>query len=147
MFKNILIPTDGSSLSRKASRAGIAFAKAVGAKVTAYRAIDLVMPYMGGEGALMDPAVIDMVEKTAQQEAKKSVAQIAAAAKTAGVRCQTYITRPITAYQGIIAAARRNKCDAIFIASHGRGGVASAILGSVTQRVLAHSKIPVLVYR
>jgi nucleotide-binding universal stress UspA family protein len=57
------------------------------------------------------------------------------------------MSRPVTAYEGIVNAAKRKKCDAIFIASHGRGGVGSLILGSVTQRVLAHSKVPVVVYR
>ena len=68
-------------------------------------------------------------------------------AKAAGVSCETMMTKPSTAYQGIIDAARRRKCDVIFMASHGRGELASLILGSVTQKVLAHSKVPVLVYR
>ncbi len=57
------------------------------------------------------------------------------------------MTKPATPYEGIIAAAKKKKCDCIFIASHGRGELASLLLGSVTQKVLAHSKIPVLVYR
>jgi nucleotide-binding universal stress UspA family protein len=147
MYKHILIPTDGSPLSRKAARAGIAFAKRMGAKVTAYHAIELRLPYAGAEGALMDATVIETIDRTARKQADKYVAEVAAAAKAAGVRCGTYVSRPITAHEGIIGAAKRKKCDAIFIASHGRGGVASLLLGSVTQRVLAHSKIPVVVYR
>ena len=147
MYKRILIPTDGSARSRKAAKAAIAFARKIGAKVTAYHAIELVLPYVGAEAALMDPTVIDLVEHTARKQGDKFVAAIATAARTAGVACETYISRPVTAHEGIIAAAKRKKCDAIFIASHGRGGVASLILGSVTQRVLAHSKIPVVVYR
>lgn len=147
MYKHILIPTDGSPLSRKAARAGIRFARKAGARITAYRALELPLPYLGAEGALMDPAVIDTLERAARREAEKSVAGIAAAAKAAGVRCQTYLSRPVTPHEGIIQAARRKKCDAIFIASHGRGGVGALLLGSVTQRVLAHSRIPVLVYR
>ena len=57
------------------------------------------------------------------------------------------MTSPATPYQGIIDAARKKKCDLILMASHGRGELATLILGSVTQKVLAHSKIPVLVYR
>jgi nucleotide-binding universal stress UspA family protein len=53
----------------------------------------------------------------------------------------------VTPYQGIIDAARKRKCDVIFMASHGRGEFASLILGSVTQKVLAKSKVPVIVYR
>jgi nucleotide-binding universal stress UspA family protein len=147
MYKHILIPTDGSPLSRKAAKAGVAFAKRVGAKVTAYHAIELRLPYAGAEGALMDPTVLETIDRTARKQADKYVAEVAAAAKVAGVACDTYVSRPVTAHEGIIGAAKRKKCDAIFIASHGRGGVASLLLGSVTQRVLAHSKTPVVVYR
>lgn len=147
MYKRILVPTDGSARSRKAAKAAIALAKKTGAKITAYYAIELRLPYIGAESALMDPTVIEMVEHTARKQGEKYVAEIAAAARAAGVACETYLTRPVTAHEGIIDAAKRKKCDAIFIASHGRGGVASLLLGSVTQRVLAHSKIPVVVYR
>jgi nucleotide-binding universal stress UspA family protein len=57
------------------------------------------------------------------------------------------MTKPETPAEGIIAAARKRKCDVIFMASHGRGEFASLVLGSVTQKVLARSKVPVLVYR
>lgn len=147
MYKHILIPTDGSPLAQKAARAAIAFAKKIGAKVTAYEALEIIPSYFGGEAALMDPTVVEIVETTARKRAEKDVAKIAAAARAAGVRCSTYISRPVTAYEGIVDAAKRRKCDAIFIASHGRGGVGSLILGSVTQRVLSHSKVPVVVYR
>ncbi len=147
MYRHILVPTDGSPLSHKAAKAAIAFAKKVGARVTAYHALEIIPTYLSGEAALMDPTVFEIVEKTARKRAEKDVAKIAAAAGAAGVACTTYITRPVTAYEGIIRAAKQKKCDAIFIASHGRGSVGSVILGSVTQRVLAHSKIPVLVYR
>jgi nucleotide-binding universal stress UspA family protein len=63
------------------------------------------------------------------------------------VPCETYITTPPTPYEGIIDAAKKKKCDLIFMASHGRGEFASLIVGSVTQKVLAHSKLPVVVYR
>jgi nucleotide-binding universal stress UspA family protein len=147
MYRHILVPTDGSALSHKAAKAAIAFAKKVGARVTAYHALEIIPTYLGAESALMDPNIIEIIETTARKRAEKDVAKIAAAARSAGVACTTYITRPVTAYEGIIRAAKQKKCDAIFIASHGRGGVGSLILGSVTQRVLAHSKIPVLVYR
>jgi nucleotide-binding universal stress UspA family protein len=147
MFKRILIPTDGSTLSRRAAKAGIRFAKAVGARVIAYHGLETNLPYLAGEGALIDATLIATLGKAARQRGEKCVAEIAKAARASGVACGTYITKPVTPYQGIIDAARKKKCDAIFMASHGRGGVASLILGSVTQSVLAHSRIPVVVYR
>ncbi|HLB15901.1 MAG TPA: universal stress protein [Burkholderiales bacterium] len=147
MFKRILIPTDGSTLSRRGAKAGIRFAKAVGAKITAYHGLETNLPYLAGEGALIDAALIETLEKAARQRGARYVAEVAKAARAAGITCQTYVTKPVTPYQGIIDAARRKRCDAIFMASHGRGGVASLILGSVAQSVLSHSRIPVVVYR
>jgi nucleotide-binding universal stress UspA family protein len=147
MFKRILIPTDGSTPSRKAAKAAIAYARKVGARLTAYHAVRAAQPYLGGEGALMDSPVIAMAETAARNPGEQYVTEIAKAARTAGVPCATYVTRAATAYRGILDAAKRKKCDAIFIASHGSGAGASLLLGSVTQRVLAHSKVPAIVHR
>jgi nucleotide-binding universal stress UspA family protein len=68
-------------------------------------------------------------------------------AKAGRVRFDSLCDRPGTVYDGIIRAARRKKCDAIFMASHGRSGLAKLVMGSVTQKVLVQSKLPVLVYR
>ena len=80
----------------------------------------------------------------------KTLARISAqieAAKAAGVRFQGHVSKADSPYLGIIAAARKKHCDLIFMASHGRRGLAGFIMGSVTQKVLTHSGIPVLVYR
>jgi len=147
MFKRILVPTDGSTHSRKAAKAAIAYAKKARAELTAYHAVRTAQPYLGGEGALIDSPVIAIIEAAARERGEKYVTEIAKAARAARVPCATYVTRAATPYQGILAAARRKKCDAIFIASHGSGAGASLLLGSVTQRVLAHSKVPVIVLR
>lgn len=146
-FRNVLIATDGSARSRRATRAGVAFAKAVGATVIAYHALELVRPHALAEGAALDPSGFEAFEEQAEARAAKHLARVAKAASAAHVRCETYLTRPVTAYLGIIDAAKRKKCDVIFMASHGRGALAALILGSVTQQVLAHSKLPVIVYR
>jgi nucleotide-binding universal stress UspA family protein len=147
MFKKILIPTDGSALSRKAVRAGVRLAKELGANVTAYYALEMFQPYVYGDGTVIDSATLNAFERRAREQGQKYLAEVEKAAKAAGVRCETAMTKPATPYQGIVDAARRQKCDVIFMASHGRGEFASLILGSVTQKVLAKSKVPVLVYR
>ena len=53
-------------------------------------------------------------------------------------------TRP---YEAIIQTAEANHCDLIVMASHGRSGTSALLLGSETQKVLAHTEIPVLVCR
>ena len=147
MFKNVLMPTDGSALSRKAITAGVALAKELGASVTAYHGLEIFQPYVFGDGSIIDTATMATFDERAREQAQKYIDEVEKACKKAGVSFDSIMTKPSTPYEGIIAAAKKKKCDVIFIASHGRGELASLILGSVTQKVLAHSKIPVLVYR
>jgi nucleotide-binding universal stress UspA family protein len=147
MFKRILIPTDGSKVAGKAVKAGIRFAKEIGAKVVGYYAIEPVPAYYYSEGAIVDGSLIEELDRQAKAAGEKYLDAMARLARAAHVRFESVCDRPQTAYDGIARTARRKKCDAIFIASHGRSGFAKLVMGSVTQKVLAHSKIPVLIYR
>ena len=71
--------------------------------------------------------------------------RVADAAKQAGVPCDTIQVKDAKPYQAIIATAADRGCDLIAMASHGRGGLSAVVLGSVTNKVLTHTKIPVLV--
>ena len=146
MFKHILISTDGSPVSNKAAKAGIALARALGAKVTPYCAIEeLQMIY--GEGYFPTQTAIDGFVRRAREVAQKRVDAIGKMAKAAGVPFTSVVTKAYAPYEGIIDAAKKRKCDVIFMASHGRRGFSKLIMGSVTQKVLTHSRIPVVVYR
>ena len=147
MFKHILIPTDGSPVAAKAIKAGIELAAEMGASVTGFYAIEPPPTHMYGEGYLAERNLVAELERRAKETAQKSVDEIAVAAKAAGVRCDTKIGSAVPPYKGIIDAAEKNKCDAVFMASHGHKGLTGLLLGSVTQKVLTHSKIPVLVFR
>ena len=146
MFKHILICTDGSTLGNKAAKAGIELAHALGAKVTAYYAIEPMQPIYA-EGYTFDQKVIEGIEERARDAGQKRVDAIGKMAKAAGVPFTSVVTKVLTPYEGIIDAAKKRKCDVIFMASHGRRGLSRLIMGSVTQKVLSHSKIPVVVYR
>ena len=147
MFKHILIPTDGSAVAAKAIKAGVALAKEMGASVTGFYAIEPPPTHIYGEGYLAERGLVEELERRARENAQTSVDAISAAAKAAGVPCDTAIGKSVLPYKGIIAAAEKNKCDAVFMASNGHKGLAGLLLGSVTQKVLTHSKIPVLVFR
>jgi len=147
MYKHILIPTDGSDLSRAAALQGVKLAKALGAKVTAFFAAPAATPvvYKGflpvGYGTQEEHAAA--IEKAAA----KYLGVIEKACAAAGVPCQSVHETNEFAAEAIMAIAAKRKCDLIFMASHGRKGLAGALLGSQTHKVLTHSKIPVLVYR
>jgi nucleotide-binding universal stress UspA family protein len=147
MFKRVLIPTDGSRLARKAIRAGVRLAKKLGARVTGYYALETVPAYVYADGYMLDADVLRSFEVRNSALGRRYLAEVTKAAKAARVPCDTVMTKPATAAEGIIAAARKKRCDVIFIGSHGRGELAALVLGSVTQKVLARSRIPVLVFR
>lgn len=146
MFKHILISTDGSPISNKAAKAGIALAHALGSKVTAYCAPENLW-LMYADGYAYDQKTVDGMNAHAHKVAQKRVDAIGKLAKGIGVPFSSIVTSASTAYEGIINAAQKRKCDVIFMASHGRRGFSKLIMGSVTQKVLSHSRIPVVVYR
>ena len=146
MFKHILISTDGSAISNKAAKAGIALARALGAKVLAYCAVEPMQPIYV-EGYAFDQKVIEEIEQHARKAAQNRVDAIGKMAKAASVSFTSVVTKAFTPYEGIINAAKKQKCDVIFMASHGRRSISALIMGSVTQKVLTHSRLPVVVYR
>jgi nucleotide-binding universal stress UspA family protein len=147
MFKHILIPTDGSAVSAKAVKAGIAFAKESGARVTGYYAVDPVPMRIYGEGYAGDKQLVAEFERRARAAAKEHVSAIGRAAREAGVDFEPLTQIARTPYEGIVEAAQKRKCDLIFMSSHGRRGLMRLALGSVADRVMTLSKVPVLVYR
>jgi nucleotide-binding universal stress UspA family protein len=149
MFKNILIPTDGSQLAVRAVEQGVLFAKQIGAKITA---VTVTQPFLSlFSPSLYGPSQFQFAPteftKLVEAYAEEALGAVSAAAKAAGVPCETLRMEQDQVYQAIIDAAAASGCDLIVMASHGRRGVSAGVLGSETVKVLTHSKIPVLIYR
>lgn len=142
MFKNILIATDGSDLAAKGVVAGLELAKTLGAKVTIMIAIEPWKSMIVGEAAFSFP--IEEYEKAAAQTADTVLSAARAMADKAGVACETVHVTNFPA-EGIVETAEAKGCDLIVLTSHGRRGIARAVLGSQASRVLTMSKVPVLV--
>jgi nucleotide-binding universal stress UspA family protein len=145
MFQHILIPTDGSELSRKAVTGGIALAKSMGARITVVMAsspfhIVATMPRMVTDTK-------DQYLKDAEASARTHLQDADELARASGVRCDTAHVFDEHPYRVIIETAQARECDLIVMASHGRRGIAAVLLGSETQKVLTHCTIPVLVWR
>lgn len=145
MFKHILIPTDGSELSERAVLAGVSFAKEVAAQVTGVTALPEFRTFT------LDSDMIETTEDeylaASERRGDKFLATIVDAARVAGVTCNTVLARSDRPAEAILQTARERGCDLIIMASHGRHGIGSVLLGSETQKVLVQSAIPVLVYR
>jgi nucleotide-binding universal stress UspA family protein len=148
MYKNILVPTDGSRLSAKAIKTAVRLAKTVGARVTGVYVIPPYVAPMYGEAVVYVPEVSPKrYKELSEKEAKKALAAIEIEAQTAGVPCKAASLVADQAWRGIIRTAHAKKCDLIVMASHGRRGLSGLLLGSETTKVLTHSKTPVLVCR
>ena len=149
MYKHILVPTDGSVLSDKAVAAAIKLAQLLGARITAFHAME---PYpLQGAYAAEASGVAELqpeiFAERSEEYAKRVLAAVASNAAAAKVQCATEYTTSRSASQAIVEKARKENCDLIVMASHGRRGLEGFLLGSETQKVLTHSTIPVLVYR
>lgn len=145
MLKKILVPTDGSPRSDRAAQAAIELAKQLKGSILVLSVAEPYpfppiseSPYIGGSEAY---------EQRALELAKEHVAKVAAAAAAAGVPCETLVTHALNPNEEITDAAESHHCDAIFMATHGRKGVNRLFAGSETQKVIAHAKVPVMVFQ
>jgi nucleotide-binding universal stress UspA family protein len=145
MYKHILVPTDGSETAAKAFQAAVKFAAETGARITGYCAIqDMTMHEIG---SYLTNELVAEFDRRAHDAASAHAAELGPVAAAAGVRFDWEVGKSAQPHEGIIEAAQRSGADIIFMASHGRGGLTGALIGSVTQKVLTHSKIPVMVFR
>ena len=147
MFKHILVPTDGSQLSHDTIRHAAQFAREINARITAFYAKPEYPVTYFGEGALIDPTTPKKFSEMTEHQASEVLSAVVSECEKLGVACDTASATSDVPYEAIIEAAEANSCDLIFMASHGRKGISGLLLGSETNKVLTHSKIPVLVYR
>jgi nucleotide-binding universal stress UspA family protein len=150
MFKDILLPIDGSDLSLAAARHGIELAKAIGAAVTAVTVTTPWADLFAREPAVVVPGVLvpeREYEAGADEIAATRLQAVTDAAAGAGVPARALHLRHRDPDVAILEAARQEGSDLIVMASHGRRGLAELLIGSETARVLGHSHMPVLVYR
>lgn len=146
MFKNILIPTDGSEQSQRAVRMGVDLAKLHQARITGIHVIPDYHLLIAYEGAF-DPVTEERIEQEAKARAESYLAFVKKTADSAGIPCDTVCETSDHPYDAIIKTADARNCDLILMTSHGRKGLAAVLLGSETRKVLTHTKVPVLVVR
>ncbi len=147
MFRHILVPTDGSRLSAKAAKQAVKLAKTLGARITGFHAVPDFGSTYYGDGYILRVPPAEAQAELAQKQARRCLSTIEVEAEVEKVPCDVFYTVGDNPYQAIIDAAKNRKCDLIVMASHGRRGLSALVLGSETQKVLVHSKVPVLVCR
>ena len=147
MFKHILVPTDGSKLSVKTAKQAVKLAKAVGAKITGFYATPEYDSTYYGDGYILRAPSAKAHAAATEKQARLCLSTIEVEAEVEKVPCEVMHVVSDSPYEAILDAAKKKKCDLIFMASHGRRGLSGLVLGSETHKVLIHSKIPVLVCR
>jgi len=160
MFRNILVPTDGSPLSRRAVQCAVRLAREQKARVTGLWVGPAWEPNLYAYGDAVPPGFVTPRQhsahvhkaaarylRTVKKTAARYLGAVKKAAAASGVRCKCAYVMGAHPYDEIVKAARRYRCDVIVISSHGRRGFSKLLLGSETTKVLAHSTVPVLVCR
>ncbi|MEZ5728734.1 MAG: universal stress protein [Burkholderiaceae bacterium] len=147
MYRSILVATDGSELSQKAVKAALRMARDFGAEVTAINVQAPYEPPIAGEVPavfLHNPTEYD---RMAREQSRAILDEVEQLATQLGVSCRTETVFEQAVYKAVIRSAKSHRCDLIVMASHGRGGIRSVLLGSETTKLLTHCMIPVLVHR
>ena len=144
MFKRILVPTDGSDITAKAVDTAITLAKSVNAELYT---ISVKEPFPYSAISEMQPTPPQEFFDAQERIASKRVQHVVEKSAAAGLTCHAHTVEALHPWEAIIDHAKRLECDLLVMASHGRRGVSALLLGSETQKVLTHSKVPVLVVR
>ena len=144
MFKRILVPTDGSDITSKAVDTAIGVTKALGARLYT---ISVKEPFPYSAISEMQPTPPQEFFDAQERIAATRVQGVREASAAAGITCEAHTVEALHPWEAIIDHAKRMECDLLVMASHGRRGVSALLLGSETQKVLTHSKVPVLVVR
>ena len=146
-YQRILVATDGSPLSEKAVTHAIDLAAAVNAELFVLKVLPCYPQYYFEGPVALPTAEIERIEKLWAEEGEAIVEAAKKRAEERGIKVSTVLTRADVISSAIIETAKARNVDLIVMASHGRKGVERLLLGSETQQVLVHAKIPVLVLR
>jgi nucleotide-binding universal stress UspA family protein len=145
LYINILVPIDGSALSDRAVKEAAGLAKQSGGKMTLFYVAPEYPAPTYSEGSSLGFIPREKFERELGVQAKKLLDRAARKITESGVDAQSKYVSSSSPYDAIVKAAHKDKCDLIVMASHGRRGLAGLVLGSETQKVLTHTRVPVLV--
>ena len=147
MYKNILVPIDGSELAEHAVASSLELASALGASVTAFVAEPLPPAPTESVHAGTYAYEADQHRARTEAHAREVLSRFAARAAEKGVAFRGEFRRVPAVDEAIVEAAAEFGCDLVVMATHGRGLFGELLFGSHTKNLLARSKLPVLVLR
>ncbi len=147
MYKHILVPLDGATLSELAAAHAVRLAKVLGSRISLLHVISRFDSDTDHAVPLLASTAKEAFQLSAIGEAEAILSAGARLGRAHGVAMEGYFVFARNPYEAIIEEARARHCELIVMASHGRRGLEALLLGSETQKVLTHCQIPVLVVR
>ena len=147
MYQRILVATDGSALSKKAVKHAVRLAELTEAELVAVKVVPRYPQSYFEGGLALQASEVERVERQWAEEAQAAVDAAIKLAEASGVSAKGVVVKDDLVSEALIGVAKKQKCDLIVMASHGRRGIKRLLLGSETQQVLTHTQLPVLVLR
>lgn len=144
--RHILIPLDGSELSHGIIETAAWLGSLTGARYTLLR-VTVPVPVLRAPGPLSDDGFAAKLVAEQEQHARAYLDRVSEGLRSRGLEVETAIVAHTSPASAILEFAAKNAVDLIGIATHGRGGWSRLALGSVADKVLRGSMIPVLLYR
>ncbi|MDZ4674914.1 MAG: universal stress protein [Gemmatimonadota bacterium] len=145
-FRRILVPLDESPLSRMAVAPAEELARLFGAELVLLSVVEPVIGIM--DPALPFPAAVDpATEQARQDQALAALADIVRGLQEGGVVARSVIVAALGVGASILEVRDREGADLIAMSTHGAGGLRRAFVGSVTDKVIRGSPVPVLAWR
>ncbi|HEV8690986.1 MAG TPA: universal stress protein [Ideonella sp.] len=144
MYRNILVPTDGSDITAKAVEAAVSLAKILDARLST---ISVKEPFPYSAISEMQPVPPQEFYDAQERIAASRVKAVVDSAAAQGLTCTGHTVEALHPWEAITDYAKAQGCDLIVMASHGRRGVSALLLGSETQKVLTHSAVPILIVK
>ncbi|MFT7721822.1 MAG: universal stress protein [Roseateles sp.] len=144
MFQRILVPTDGSDITTNAVNMAIQLAKVHGAELLT---LSVMEPFPYSAVSEIQPVPPQEFIDAQQRVATQRVEAVHAAAAAQGLACRMHTVEALHAWEAIVDHAKAEHADLIVMASHGRTGLASLLLGSEAQKVITHVELPVLIVK
>ena len=143
MYSKILVPLDGSELAEQVLPHVIELANRTGAEIVLLRVPDIpVYEYL-----MTVPEFSARVREEAENEARQYLVRLGEKLRALGLKVRTEMVYEGAVYSTILNAAQEVGADLIAMSTHGRSGLARLVMGSVTDDVVRHAQLPVLLVR
>jgi nucleotide-binding universal stress UspA family protein len=143
-FRRILVPLDGSDVSEKALQKSMLIGSER-AEITLLRVLAFPLPFVATDAGIAIPVNPEVV-RAEKEAAQAYLDRVAERLASGSCKVTTRVLEDASPWTGVVKFAEANDFDLIAMATHGRGGAARMLLGSVADRVIRSATVPVMLF-